>query len=189
MECSGPRRSSIWISGSAIGVAWGGSAATRAAGLGGARISIATNSGLAPSSEVGAGLGASGATTTPASLTPRPERHLRTRLAFRPCARAIPEIDAPGSSHADKTFVLSSALWRRRGADLECIGVHQRIGGHHPHAPITGKQGGTARRSRMMSRAAVVDSLTGDHSQNSVGSVSTYAPHRSDVTYCRPSFE
>ena len=145
--------------------------ATRAAGLGGARISIATNSGLAPSSEVGAGLGASGATTTPASLTPRPERHLRTRLAFRPCARAIPEIDAPGSSHADKTFVLSSALWRRRGADLECIGVHQRIGGHHPHAPITGKQGGTARRSPGNGQIAAgperCECLSADHSRTS----------------------
>jgi hypothetical protein len=34
-------------------------------------------------------------TAKPASLTPRPARHWRTRLAFRPCASATPEIDAP----------------------------------------------------------------------------------------------
>ena len=30
---------------------------------------------------------------------------------------------------------------------MECIGVHQGIGGRHAHAPIAVKQGGTARRS------------------------------------------
>lgn len=52
-------------------------------------------------------------------------------------------------------FALSSSLWRRRGPDLGCIGVHQRIGGHHPHAPILGKQGGTPGRSQSLRSAAL----------------------------------
>ncbi len=119
-------------------------------------ILIATNSGLAPSSpevtdsgRFGAALTNGGSNVKPARKMSRPERHLRTRLAFRPCARATPAIDAPGSLQAARTFAFSSALCRRRGADLECIGVHQGIGGHHAHAPVAVKQGGTARRSHV----------------------------------------
>ena len=83
------------------------------------RAAIATNSAAA----LGA---AAGVIALPARLTPRPDRHLRTRLVFRPCARATPEIDAPGSSQAARTLALSSSLWRRRGPELGCIGVHQR---------------------------------------------------------------
>ena len=63
----------------------------------------------------------------------------------------------PGYRHArliagGHTLALNSSLWRRRGSDLGCIGVHQRIGGRHPHAPIPDKQGGTPRCSRFMQR-------------------------------------
>ena len=58
-------------------------------------------------------------------LSPRPSRHLRTRLAFSPWASATADIDAPGSSQPARTLALSSALCWQRGADLECIGVHQ----------------------------------------------------------------
>ena len=61
----------------------------------------------------------------PVRLRPRPPSHLRTRLAFRPWDRATAAIDAPGSLQADRTLALSSALCRRRGTGLECIGVHQ----------------------------------------------------------------
>ena len=70
-----------------------------------------------------------------------PQRHLRTRLAFRlRPVRAIPEIDGPRSSHAARTLRLElrTAATARSG-----LGVHRYptngIGGHHPHAPIAGK--------------------------------------------------
>src|SRR5664279_2636707 len=128
LRCSGPRRSSTWMSGPAVGVVPTWPVAVLPVVLGGAGISIATNSGLAASSGDSADTGRLASsragvdsTGTPARLSPRPVRQVRTRLAFRPCARATPEIDAPGSLQAASTLPLSSALWRRRGPDLECI--------------------------------------------------------------------
>ena len=40
---------------------------------------------------------------------------------------------------------------------MECIGVHQGISGHHAHALVSIKQGGTARRSRFSGIAAISD--------------------------------
>jgi hypothetical protein len=99
------------MNGPALGDPPAGSAAMLVATLAGADISIATNSGWAPIFGAGAGalLGAGDPDCLPASLVPRPARHWRTRLAFRPCASATPEIDAPGSSQAARTFALNSA--------------------------------------------------------------------------------
>jgi len=42
-----------------------------------------------------------------------------------PWTIATADIDALGASQAARTLALSSALRWRRGADLECIGIHQ----------------------------------------------------------------
>jgi len=118
LRCSEPRRSSTWICCSAVGDGVGPvrSADGAVAGLGGAGIPSATNSGAAVPSCDACTLGGLGAlaadgavTTTLAGLAPRPARHWRTRFAFSPCASATPEIDAPGSSQSARTLALNSA--------------------------------------------------------------------------------
>ncbi len=117
-RCSAPRRTSTWMCCSGVGDGVGpvGSGDGAVAGLGGAGISSATKSTVAA---IGGGawtLGGLGALATDgnvadalACLASRPARHWRTRFAFRPCASATPEIDAPGSSQLARTFALNSA--------------------------------------------------------------------------------
>lgn len=72
-----------------------------------------------------------------AAARARPSRRrLCTRFAFKPYACATAATDAPGSPHSLSTFALSSSLWRRRFAPLECMGVHlAKLGGHHRLCP------------------------------------------------------
>ena len=65
------------------------------------------------------------------NLTPRPERHWCTRLAFSPCAMATQEIDAPGPSQAARPLALSWSLWR----------THPAIRDGGPAKQNTGREG------------------------------------------------
>ncbi len=48
-------------------------------------------------------IGAAAAAGRPVRIRPRSTNHLRTRLVFRPCARATADTDAPASRHSAMT--------------------------------------------------------------------------------------
>ena len=95
----------------------------------------------------------------PARFRPRPWRHFRTWLSFSPWASATAEIDAPGSLQAASTLALNSAACRRRGVLLGYMGVHQLLGGHHPHVMPVAAQCGMAGRSRCTRSGAGMSGL------------------------------
>lgn len=116
-SCVPPRVSSMWMSEglSAVASSVAGAAGPSSTGMNYTDAAAGSAAACCTRATV---LGAA----SPVRLMPRPTRHLRMRLTFKPWSRAMAATDAPGSGHSARTCAFNSAPCIRRW-DLRCIGA------------------------------------------------------------------